>query len=68
MDSEKLKIDMHVKNYYTSSSIDQYVQFLSLDIYFIYEGRMKITIFLTLFFKKCSCIHIYLEVRGENAL
>jgi hypothetical protein len=68
MDSEKLKLDMHVKNYYNSSIRPQYVQFLSLYIYFIYEGRMKITNFLTLFFKKCSCIHIYLEVRGENAL
>ena len=68
MDSEKLKIDMHVYNYYHRNMSVQYVQFLSLYIYFIYEGRMKITIFLTLFFKKCSCIHIYLEVRGENAL
>ena len=66
MDSEKLKFDMHVKNYYHSIMSDQYVQFLSRYKYFIYEGRMKITIFLNLFFKKCSCIQIYLE--WENAL
>jgi len=47
MDSEKLKIDMLVKNYYHSYMAGQYVQFLSLYIYFIYEGRMKILFFFT---------------------
>ena len=67
MDSEKLKIDMHVKNYYNSSIRPQYVQFLSLDIYFIYEGRMKITFFLP-FSSKSALVFIYTLKLEEKTL